>query len=93
MPNFEFVEMDYGMKVVMTKPGAKPGTEFVDEMSLALPGIVQVGDTEFVHAKMDAAALMNEGSRCEHWMFVTPTTTITSCFSPPTTTSAGGRFL
>ncbi|HEX5605003.1 MAG TPA: hypothetical protein VFY96_00715, partial [Candidatus Binatia bacterium] len=25
-----------------------------------------------VHAKMDAAALMTEGSRCEHWMFVTP---------------------
>ena len=72
MPNFEFVEMDYGMKVVMTKPGVTAGTEFIDEMSLALPSIVQVGDTEFVHAKMDAASLMNEGSRCEHWMFVTP---------------------
>ncbi|HTF92012.1 MAG TPA: Rieske 2Fe-2S domain-containing protein [Verrucomicrobiae bacterium] len=72
MPQFEFVEMDYGMKVVMTKPGPTPGTEFIDEMSLALPSIVQVGDTEFVHAKMDAAALINEGSRCEHWMFVTP---------------------
>ena len=72
MPHFEFVEMAYGMKVVMTKPGPKPDTEFVDEMSLALPSIVQVGDTEFVHAKMDAAALMSEGSRCEHWMFVTP---------------------
>ncbi len=72
MPNVDFVEMDYGMKVVMTKPGPRPGTEFVDEMSLALPSIVQVGDTEFVHAKMDAAALINEGSRCEHWMFVTP---------------------
>jgi len=72
MPHCEFVEMDYGMKVVMTKPGPRPGTEFVDEMSLALPSIVQVGDTEFVHAKMDAAALINEGSRCEHWMFVTP---------------------
>src|ERR1044072_3116303 len=72
MPHFEFVEMDYGMKVVMTKPGPERGTEFVDEMSLALPSIVQVGDTEFVHAKVDAAALMKEGSRCEHWMFVTP---------------------
>ena len=72
MPHFEFVEMDYGLKVVMTKPGPMPGTEFVDEMSLALPSIVQVGDTEFVHAKMDAAALINEGSRCEHWIFVTP---------------------
>ena len=72
MPHFEFVEMDYGMKVVMTKPGPEPGTEFVDEMSLALPSIVQVGDTEFVHAKVDAAALIKAGSQCEHWMFVTP---------------------
>jgi hypothetical protein len=72
MPHVEFVEMDYGMKVVMTKAGPTPGTEFVDEMSLALPSIVQVGDTEFVHAKMDAAALVKEGSQCEHWMFVTP---------------------
>lgn len=72
MPNFEFVEMDYGMKVVMTKPGPTADTEFVDEMSLALPGIVQVGDTEFVHAKMDAASLMTKGSQCEHLMFVTP---------------------
>ena len=72
MPHFEFVEMDYGMKVVMTKPGPESGTEFVDEMSLALPSIVQVGDTEFVHAKVDAAALMKAGSQCEHWMFVTP---------------------
>jgi phenylpropionate dioxygenase-like ring-hydroxylating dioxygenase large terminal subunit len=72
MPHFEFVEMDYGMKVVMTKPGSEQGTEFVDEMSLALPSIVQVGDTEFVHAKVDAAELMARGSQCEHWMFVTP---------------------
>ena len=72
MPHFEFVEMDYGMKVVMTKPGSEKGTEFVDEMSLALPSIVQVGDTEFVHAKVDAAELMARGSQCEHWMFVTP---------------------
>jgi phenylpropionate dioxygenase-like ring-hydroxylating dioxygenase large terminal subunit len=72
MPQFEFVEMNYGMKVVMTKPGPTPDTEFVDEMSLALPSIVQVGDTEFVHANVDAAALIKEGSQCEHWMFVTP---------------------
>jgi hypothetical protein len=57
---------------VMTKPGPEQGTEFVDEMSLALPSIVQVGDTEFVHAKVDAGELMARGSRCEHWMFVTP---------------------
>ena len=72
MPNFEFVETDYGMKVVMTKPGPGPDTEFVDEISLALPGIIQVGDTEFVHAKMDAVALMTKGSQCEHMLFLTP---------------------
>ena len=94
MPNFEFVEMDYGMKVVMTKPGPRPGTEFVDEMSLALPSIVQVGDTEFVHAKMDAAALMSEGSRCEHWMFVTPNDDEHfMLFTVDNYTGAGGKFL
>jgi phenylpropionate dioxygenase-like ring-hydroxylating dioxygenase large terminal subunit len=72
MPEFEFVEMDYGMKVVMTKPGPTPDTEFVDEMSLALPSVIQVGDTEFVHAKLDAAALMRNGSQCEHILFLTP---------------------
>jgi phthalate 4,5-dioxygenase oxygenase subunit len=72
MPDFEFVETDYGMKVVMTKPGPAPGTEFADEMSLALPSIIQVGDTEFVHAKLDAAALMRHGSQCEHILFLTP---------------------
>lgn len=72
MPHFDFVETDYGMKVVMTKPGQTANTEFIDEMSLALPSIIQVGDTEFVHAKMDAVALMNEGSQCEHMLFLTP---------------------
>jgi phenylpropionate dioxygenase-like ring-hydroxylating dioxygenase large terminal subunit len=72
MPHFDFVETDYGMKVVMTKPGPTVNTEFIDEMSLALPSIIQVGDTEFVHAKMDAVALMNEGSHCEHMLFLTP---------------------
>jgi phenylpropionate dioxygenase-like ring-hydroxylating dioxygenase large terminal subunit len=72
MPEFNFVEMDYGMKVVMTKPGPTPGTEWADEMSLALPSIIQVGDTEFVHAKLDAAALTRDGSQCEHILFLTP---------------------
>jgi phenylpropionate dioxygenase-like ring-hydroxylating dioxygenase large terminal subunit len=72
MPEFDFVDMDYGMKVVMTKPGPTPDTEFVDEMSLALPSIIQVGDTEFVHAKLGAAALMRDGSQCEHILFLTP---------------------
>jgi 5,5'-dehydrodivanillate O-demethylase len=72
MPAFQFVETDYGMKGVMTKPGPSAGTEFVDTMSLALPSIIQVGDTEFVHAKVDAVKLMTEGSQCEHVLFLTP---------------------
>ncbi|MPZ75768.1 MAG: Rieske 2Fe-2S domain-containing protein [Deltaproteobacteria bacterium] len=72
MPEFNYVEMDYGMKVVMTKPGPETGTEWADEMSLAMPSIIQVGDTEFVHAKLDAAALLRHGSQCEHILFLTP---------------------
>jgi phenylpropionate dioxygenase-like ring-hydroxylating dioxygenase large terminal subunit len=71
MPDMEFVETDYGLKVVMTKPGPSPDSEFVDEMSLALPSIIQVGDTEFVHARMEDA-LMSRGSQCEHILFLTP---------------------
>ena len=72
MPDFDFSETDYGFKVVMTKPGPSAGTEFVDTMSLAMPSIIQVGDTEFVHAKVDAVKLMTEGSQCEHVLFLTP---------------------
>ena len=72
MPAFEPVETDYGMKIVMTKPGRSPDTEFVDEMSLAFPSIIQIGDTEFVHARVDAAAVMKKGSHCEHMLFLTP---------------------
>ena len=43
MPHFNFVETDYGMKVVMTKPGPTEDTEFIDEMSLALPSIYSSG--------------------------------------------------
>jgi len=72
MPAFEPVETDYGMKIVMTKPGPAPDTEFADEMSLAFPSIIQIGDTEFVHARVDAAAVMKKGSHCEHMLFLTP---------------------
>jgi phenylpropionate dioxygenase-like ring-hydroxylating dioxygenase large terminal subunit len=72
MPSFDPVETDYGMKVVMRKPGPNSETEFVDVMSLALPSIIQIGDTEFVHAKVDAVKLMIEGSHCEHILFLTP---------------------
>ncbi|HWO41983.1 MAG TPA: Rieske 2Fe-2S domain-containing protein [Candidatus Eisenbacteria bacterium] len=72
MPEFDYIETDYGMKVVMTKRGPTPDTEFADEMSLALPSIILVGDTEFVHAKVDAVKLMERGSDCEHMLFLTP---------------------
>lgn len=72
MPAFDAIETDYGMKVVMRKTGPSPNTDVIDEMSVAFPGIVQVGDTEFVHAQVDAEVLLREGSRCEHAMFVMP---------------------
>jgi phenylpropionate dioxygenase-like ring-hydroxylating dioxygenase large terminal subunit len=72
MPSFDPIETEYGMKIVMRKPGPAPATEVIDEMSVAFPGIVQVGDTEFVHAKVDQEVLLKEGSHCEHTMFLTP---------------------
>ena len=71
-PSYEPFETAYGMKMVIKKPGASEDTEIVDEMSLALPSILQVGDTEFVHAKVDPKVLMREGSHFEHTMFLTP---------------------
>jgi hypothetical protein len=72
MPSFDPVETEYGMKVVMRKPGPASGTEIIDEMSVAFPAVVQVGDTEFVHAKVDPTVLIREGSHCEHTLFLTP---------------------
>ncbi len=71
-PSYEAVETDYGMKMVMKKPGPTVETEIIDEMSLAFPSILQVGDTEFVHAKVDPEVVMREGSHFEHTMFITP---------------------
>ena len=71
-PAYEPVETPYGMKMVMSKPGRVEGTEFVDEMSLGLPSILQVGDTEFVHARVEPEVLEKVGSNYEHFMFLTP---------------------
>lgn len=71
-PDYVPVETPYGMKMVMSKPGPEEGTVFVDEMSLGLPSILQVGDTEFVHARVDPEVLMKVGSNYEHFMFLTP---------------------
>ena len=71
-PAFEPVETPYGMKIVMTKPGSEPGTEVVDEMSLGMPNILQVGDTPYVHAKVDPKLGVNAGSDYEHLLILTP---------------------
>jgi phenylpropionate dioxygenase-like ring-hydroxylating dioxygenase large terminal subunit len=73
MPAFEPVEQDYGLTIVMRKPGPTPDTEFVDEMSLALPSIIQIGDTEFVHLRQEQAAALAGGSHNAHLLFLTPT--------------------
>jgi hypothetical protein len=51
VPPFEAVETSYGMKVISRKPGPTADTEYVDEKSIALPGVMQIGDTEFTHFK------------------------------------------
>ena len=71
-PEYVPIETPYGMKMVMSKPGPEAGTVFVDEMSLGLPSILQVGDTEFVHARVAPEVLMKVGSNYEHFMLLTP---------------------
>jgi len=71
VPQFDAVEMPYGMKVISRKPGPTVGTEYVDEKSFALPAILQIGDTEFTHLRQPREALA-AGSHNAHLMFVTP---------------------
>jgi phenylpropionate dioxygenase-like ring-hydroxylating dioxygenase large terminal subunit len=71
-PDFEPVETPYGMKIVMSKPAPEQDGVFVDEMSLGFPSILQVGDTELVHARLDPEKFVNKGSDFEHFMFMTP---------------------
>lgn len=71
IPPFDAVETSYGMKVISRKPGPTPDTEYVDVKSIALPSILQIGDTEFTHFKKPKEALV-AGSHNEHFMFVTP---------------------
>src|SRR5581483_2043781 len=72
MPAFEPVEQDSGLKIVMQKPAPTPDMVFVDEMSLALPSIIQIGDTEFVHLRQEQAATLAGGSHNAHLLFLTP---------------------
>jgi hypothetical protein len=71
VPPFDALETSYGMKVVSRKPGPTPDTEYVDEKSISLPSVMQIGDTEFTHFNKPKEALA-AGSHNAHWMFVTP---------------------
>jgi phenylpropionate dioxygenase-like ring-hydroxylating dioxygenase large terminal subunit len=71
IPDFDAVETSYGVKVISRKPGPTPDTEYVDEKSVALPGIIQIGDLEFTHFHRTPAELA-EGTHIEHIMFATP---------------------
>jgi phenylpropionate dioxygenase-like ring-hydroxylating dioxygenase large terminal subunit len=71
IPYFDAVETPYGVKVISRKPGPTPDTEYVDEKSVALPSIIQIGDIEFTNFHKRASDL-SEGSHIEHIMFVTP---------------------
>ena len=41
-------------------------------MSLPFPSIIQIGDTEFVHLRMEEAAALDDGGRNRHLLFLTP---------------------
>ena len=71
VPPFDAVETSYGMKVISRKPGPTDETEYVDEKSIALPSVMQIGDTEFTHFKKPKEAL-SAGSHNAHIMFITP---------------------
>lgn len=71
IPYFDAIETSYGVKVISRKPGPTEDTEYVDEKSVALPSIIQIGDLEFTHFHKPRSALA-EGSRIEHIMFATP---------------------
>lgn len=69
-PAYDLVETEWGLQAVMHKPGPTPDSEFVDVFSLMLPSILQIGDTEFAHLRLDEAAAHT--SHNEHFMLVTP---------------------
>jgi 5,5'-dehydrodivanillate O-demethylase oxygenase subunit len=71
IPHFDAVATSYGVKVISRKPGPTEETEYVDEKSVALPSIIQIGDLEFTHFHKPPLALA-EGSHIEHIMFATP---------------------
>jgi hypothetical protein len=71
IPYFDVVETAYGVKVISRKPGPTADTEYVDEKSVALPSIIQIGNMEFSNFHKPASAL-SQGSHIEHIMFVTP---------------------
>jgi phenylpropionate dioxygenase-like ring-hydroxylating dioxygenase large terminal subunit len=71
-PSFDVVEADYGLRTTWRKPGPSPAAEMVDVMSLALPGIIQLGDTALIHLPGDEAASAWETYQLEHVLFITP---------------------
>ena len=57
--------------MISRKLGPTPDTEYVDEKSVALPSIIQIGDVEFTILHKPASALA-EGTHLDHIMFATP---------------------
>lgn len=85
IPHFDAVETSYGVKVISRKPGPTADTEYVDEKSVALPSIIQIGDLEFTHFHKPASAL---GRAVTLSISCSPrlTTTSISCSSLPIAT-------
>jgi phenylpropionate dioxygenase-like ring-hydroxylating dioxygenase large terminal subunit len=69
-PEVDFEETEWGIRMVMHKPGIEAGTKFVDAFAVALPNVIEFSDTEFSHLGTDQSVSL-EG-RNKHLMFVTP---------------------
>ena len=72
MPSFEPKETAYGVQVMLRKPGPTPDTDFVDTMVAAFPSMIQIGDTEYVHVRVEDASSLAKGSNNTHILFLTP---------------------
>src|SRR5262249_5314234 len=69
-PAVDFEETEFGVRMVMHKPGIQANTEFVDAFAVALPNVIEFSDTEFSHVGVDQTTSL--AGRNKHLMFVTP---------------------
>jgi phenylpropionate dioxygenase-like ring-hydroxylating dioxygenase large terminal subunit len=69
-PTLDFEETEFGVRMLMRKPGPTPDTEFVDAFAVILPSVIQFSDTEFSHLGTSQDTAL-EGQN-KHAIFLTP---------------------